>query len=149
MSGIRAFLMRMQEKGWVPLKYLFSSCLAFAIDYVLHLFLDAALPFAFAMEIGGFLAWCISSMTNFFVNRHFVFRSAVPLKIAMPEYYSLAVVVHLIKNYVLLEIMTRGLHIPLRFAKPIGEVVLFAGNYLIQKKFIFKKQKNVDEQEKP
>ncbi len=141
MSRTRTFLSRMREKGWVPLKYLFSSCLAFGIDYVLHLALEAVLPFSFAMEIGGFVAWCVSSLTNFFVNRHFVFRSAAPLKAALPEYYSLALVVHLIKNYVLLEILVRGLHIPLGLAKPMGEVVLFAGNYLIQKRFIFKKQK--------
>ncbi len=141
MSGVRGFLGRMKDKGWVPLKYLFSSCLAFGIDYALHLALEAALPFSFAMEAGGFAAWLVSSLTNFFVNRHFVFRSAAPLKAALPEYYSLALVVHLIKNYVLLEILVRGMQVPLGLAKPIGEVVLFAGNYLIQKKFIFKKQK--------
>ncbi len=139
----------MREKGWVPLKYLFSSCLAFGIDYVLHLFLNGVLPFALAMEVGGFIAWCVSSLTNFFVNRHFVFRSPVPLKTALTEYYSLAIVVHFVKNYVLLEVMTRALAIPLGFAKPVGEVVLFASNYLIQKKFIFKKNNETDKKDKP
>ncbi|MBQ4606707.1 MAG: GtrA family protein [Clostridia bacterium] len=141
MTKLKLFWQRMRDVGWVPLKYLFSSCLAFAIDYVLHLYLDAAIPLAASMEIGAFLAWCVSSITNFFVNRNFVFHSSAPLRVALPEYYSLAVVVHLLKSYVILEILTRALHIPLHFAKPIAEVVLFAGNYLIQKKFIFKKKK--------
>ena len=145
MTKLKAFWNRMRDVGWVPLKYLFSSCLAFAIDYVIHLYLDSVIPLAASMEIGAFLAWCVSSITNFFVNRNFVFHSSAPLKIALPEYYSLAVVVHLLKSYVILEILTRVLHIPLHFAKPIAEVVLFAGNYLIQKKFIFKKKKTAPE----
>ena len=140
MTKLTQILDRMQAAGWVPLKYLFSSCLAFGIDWVLHLYLDSAIPLAASMEIGAFLAWCVSSITNFFVNRNFVFHSTAPLKIALPEYYSLAVVVHLLKSYVILEILTRVLHIPLGFAKPVAEVVLFAGNYLIQKKFIFRKR---------
>ena len=147
MKKLKAFRHRMQEAGWVPLKYLFSSCLAFAIDYGIHLYLDSAIPLAASMEIGAFLAWCISSITNFFVNRNFVFHSSAPLKPALPEYYSLAVVVHLLKSYVILEILTRVLRIPLYFAKPIAEVVLFAGNYLIQKKFIFRKKKETADTE--
>lgn len=140
MKKIIAFWNRMRDAGWVPLKYLFSSCLAFVIDYVIHLYLDSIIPLAASMEISAFLAWCVSSITNFFVNRNFVFHSSAPLKIALPEYYSLAVVVHLLKSYVILEILTRVLQVPLHFSKPIAEVVLFAGNYLIQKKFIFKKK---------
>lgn len=145
MTNWKAFRSRMQNAGWVPLKYLFSSCLAFAIDYVLHLYLDSVIPLAASMEISAFLAWCVSSITNFFVNRNFVFHSSAPLKIALPEYYSLAVVVHLLKSYVILEILTRVLQVPLHFSKPIAEVILFAGNYLIQKKFIFKKKKTEKE----
>ncbi len=140
MNQLKFFLSRMREKGWVPLKYLFSSCTAFVIDYILHLLFDAVIPLSASMEIGAFIAWCCSSITNFFINRNFVFRSSAPLRIALPEYYSLAGIVFLLKSYVILEILTRLLRIPLFIAKPIAEVVLFAGNYFIQKKFIFKKQ---------
>lgn len=145
MTKLRTLWEKMKAAGWVPVKYLFSSCLAFAIDYVLHLYLNSVIPLAASMEIGAFLAWCCSSAINFTVNRSFVFHSSAPLKVALPEYYSLAIVVHLLKSYVILELLTRVLHIPLGIAKPIAEVVLFAGNYIVQKKFIFKrkKEKNV------
>ena len=86
MNKILAFFRQMRDKGYVPLKYLFSSCLAFGIDYILHLFLDHVIPLGAAMEIGAFFAWSVSSLTNFFVNRNFVFHSSAPLKIALPEY---------------------------------------------------------------
>lgn len=141
MTKLRTFCEKMKAAGWAPVKYLFSSCLAFAIDYVLHLYLNSVIPLAASMEIGAFLAWCCSSAVNFTVNRSFVFHSSAPLKVALPEYYSLAIVVHLLKSYVILELLTRVLHIPLGIAKPIAEVILFAGNYIIQKKFIFKRKK--------
>lgn len=122
------------------LKYIFSSCVAFAIDYIILLILDAVLPVA-SMEIGAAVAWVCSSLTNFFINRNFVFRSSTPLKIALPEYYGLATVVFLLKTYVLLELLTRVIGIPLKFAKPVAEVVFFIFNYFIQKKFIFKHKK--------
>lgn len=121
------------------LKYLFSSCVAFAIDYVLLLFLDAVLPVA-SLEIGAVIAWICSSLTNFFMNRNFVFRSSAPLRVAFAEYYGLAAVVFVLKTYVLLELLTKFLHIPLFIAKPVAEVVFFILNYIIQKLFIFKKK---------
>ncbi len=127
----------MKEK----LKYLFSSGIAFAIDYVLLLFFNSLLPVA-SMEIGAFWAWLVSSLTNFFLNRNFVFVSTVPLRKALPEYYGLAGTVFLLKTYVLLELLTRLIGIPLKYAKLIAEVIFFISNYVIQKVFIFsKKQK--------
>ncbi len=122
------------------LKYIFSSCVAFAIDYILLLILNAVIPVA-SLEIGAAIAWVCSSLVNFFINRNFVFKSSSPLKIALPEYYGLATVVFLLKTYVILELLTRFFLIPLSIAKPIAEVVFFIFNYFIQKIFIFKNQK--------
>lgn len=129
----------MKEK----LKYLFSSGAAFVIDYVLLLLFDSILPFpAASMEIGALFAWIVSSLTNFFLNRNFVFASDAPLRIALPEYYGLAGAVFVLKTYVLLELLTRLAGIPLKYAKLIAEVVFFISNYIIQKMFIFGKNKN-------
>ena len=107
----------MKEK----LKYLFSSGAAFVIDYVLLLLFDSILPFpAASMEIGALFAWIVSSLTNFFLNRNFVFASDAPLRIALPEYYGLAGVVFVLKTYVLLELLTRLAGIPLKYAKLIA-----------------------------
>ncbi len=127
----------MKEK----LTYLLSSGIAFVIDYVLLLLLDRLLPIA-SMEIGAFLAWCVSSLTNFFINRNVVFHSEAPLRTALPEYYGLAGVVFLLKTYVILEILTRFCGIPLKYAKLLVEVIFFISNYIIQKTCIFGSHKN-------
>ncbi len=129
------------------LKYVFSSGVAFIIDYVLLLALNKVIPVA-SLEIGAFIAWCVSSFVNFTINRKFVFTSSVSLKTSLIEYYSLAGVVFLIKTYVFIELMTRVLSIPLAIAKPCAEVILFIINYFIQKKLIFGKRNKKSDQTK-
>ncbi|MBE6617349.1 MAG: GtrA family protein [Ruminococcaceae bacterium] len=125
------------------LKYIFSSVVAFAVNYVLILVFTELLmglwP-ALAMEIAAIPAWILASATNFIINRNFVFRSKAKLLVALGEYYGLAGIVFLLKTYVLLELLTRLLHIPLELAVPITEVLFFMANYFIQKKLIFKKK---------
>lgn len=127
----------MKEK----LTYLLSSGIAFVIDYILLLLLDSLLPVA-SMEIGAFFAWCVSSLTNFFINRNIVFRSDAPLRTALPEYYGLAGIVFILKTYVVLEILTRLCGVPLKYAKLLAEVTFFISNYIIQKILIFGSHKN-------
>ncbi|MBE6598785.1 MAG: hypothetical protein E7638_05035 [Ruminococcaceae bacterium] len=128
--------------GSRSLKYLFSSGLAFIIDYVLLVAIARLLAFDGAVElVAAPAAWIVSSLTNFFLNRNFVFRSNTPLLVALPEYYGLAGIVFLLKTYVLLELMVRVIGMPLEIAKLVAEVVFFVSNYFIQKKFIFKKKK--------
>jgi len=128
--------------GSRSLKYLFSSGLAFIIDYVLLVAIARLLAFDGAVElVAAPAAWIVSSLTNFFLNRNFVFRSNTPLLVALPEYYGLAGIVFLLKTYVLLELMVRVIGMPLELAKLVAEVVFFVSNYFIQKKFIFKKKK--------
>ena len=121
-------------------RYGLSSCLAFLIDYVLLLLLNAVIPVA-SMEIAALAAWLVSSLVNFTVNRRWVFHSAAPLPRAMADYFGLAAVVFLLKTYVLMEILTRLAHIPLSLSKPIAEVVFFVLNYLVQKRFIFSRNR--------
>ena len=126
----------MEEK----FKYLLSSGVAFIIDYILLMFLDSVLPAA-SLEIGAFLAWIVSSLTNFFLNRNFVFMSQAPLKKALPEYYGLAGIVFVLKTYVVLEFLIRLIGIPLKYSKLIAEVIFFVSNFIIQKLYIFTKNK--------
>lgn len=121
-------------------KYLLSSGVAFIIDYILLMFLDSVLPAA-SLEIGAFLAWIVSSLTNFFLNRNFVFMSQAPLKKALPEYYGLAGIVFVLKTYVVLEFLIRLIGIPLKYSKLIAEVIFFVSNFIIQKLYIFTKNK--------
>ncbi len=128
-----------------PLKFLFSSSVAFIIDYLLLILLNKQFATLSAvslgsMEISAIIAWCVSSLTNFTLNRYFVFRSNAPLLPSLAEYYGLAGAVFVLKTFVLLELLTRALHIPLWIAKLIAEVVFFISNYFIQKKFIFRRR---------
>lgn len=123
-------------------RYLISSCAAFAADYAILLLLDGVFRGAtvFSMEISAIIAFAISSQINFWINRGWVFKSK---KSPLPElggYYSLALVSFSIKTFVLMELMVRVLHVPLAIARPAAEVALFASNYMIQKAFIFKKK---------
>lgn len=127
----------MREKGFVPLKYLASSVVAFGVNYVLLLVLDKRIPSVGSMELAALIAWIVSSFINFTINRKWVFRANGSYRKAFLEYYSLATVVFCIKTFGFLELLTRVLHLELWFAVPVAEVILFVGNYFIQKKWIF------------
>ncbi|MBE6542222.1 MAG: GtrA family protein [Ruminococcaceae bacterium] len=124
------------------MKYLFSSLVAFLIDYTLLIILNSSLSVVSiaSLEISAVIAWCVSSLTNFFLNRNFVFRSSTPLPKAFAEYYGLAGIVFILKTFVILELLTRVVHINLEIAKLFAEVIFYICNYFIQKKFIFKRK---------
>lgn len=124
-------------------RYFASSCAAFAADYALLLVLDKLLGGAsvFSMEISAIIAFAISSQINFWINRLWVFRSK---KSPLPElggYYSLALVSFSIKTFVLLELFVRVIGLPLAISKPAAEAIMFAVNYFVQKKIIFRVKK--------
>lgn len=137
MDKWKSFLGTMREKGFVPLKYLASSVVAFGVNYVLLLVLDKRIPSVGSMELAALIAWIISSFINFTINRKWVFRANGSYRKAFLEYYSLATVVFCIKTFGFLELLTRVLHLELWFAVPVAEVILFVCNYFIQKKWIF------------
>ncbi len=145
---VRVYWMIFMESR--TLKYIFSSGVAFIIDFIifgilLKLFTALFTMLPFPIEDWSYLpativAWIVSSLTNFFMNRNFVFRSDAPIKKALPEYYGLAVIVFGLKTLIL-TLMIKIIRIPEMIAKPVAEVVFFISNYFIQKKFIFKKKK--------
>ena len=137
------------------LKYFASSVLAFLVNYVLFLLL---LNLVFTGETTLFgegllhtlvtaghrecalvLAWMVSSFTNFTLNRVWVFRSNVGIVKAAAEYYSLAVVSFLVKA-LLFELFVRLLSVPEWIAVPVSEAAMYIINYIVQKKFVFKKK---------
>lgn len=123
-------------------RYLISSCIAFAADYIMLLLLDSVFSGAtvFSMEISAIIAFAVSSQINFWINRKWVFKSD---KSPLPElggYYSLALVSFSMKIFVFMEIMVRLLKFPIAVARPIAEVSMFAVNYLVQKTFIFRRR---------
>lgn len=138
---LKNIISEIREKGLEPFKYLISSGVAFLINWVLFMVLDLLISDRLPWELATIPAWAISSFANFTLNRLWVFHSSVSIWKALAEYYSLAVVVYLIKTFVIMEFCNRVLHIDPSLAMPIAEVVLFVCNYFIQKKWIFKNKK--------
>lgn len=123
------------------LKYLTSSLLAFVVNYVLALLFRSFVfkGFSADMELSATLAWVFSSFLNFNFNRSIVFHMRTGYLKSMAEYYGLAVITMILKNYVFQVFLTRVCHIPFAIAIPVAEIFMYAGNYIVQKKFIFKK----------
>lgn len=124
-------------------RYLISSCTAFAADYLLLLPLNGALEgvMFLSMELSAVISFIVSSQINFWINRRWVFHSEKAVFPELGGYYSLALVSFSIKTFILLELFVRVFHIPLAIARPLAEISLFAFNYTVQKTVIFRKRK--------
>ena len=135
------------------LKFITSSVVAFLIDFLLYLFLtNAVFTKEYLVETPEFfknlltsasvsmvLAWIVSSFVNFLLNRNWAFRSDKRFITAMAEYYSLAIVSMLIKAFVITPLL-KLMHIPNVLTYLIANVAMYVINYVVQKKFIFKKK---------
>ncbi|MGM9636457.1 MAG: GtrA family protein [Eubacteriales bacterium] len=129
-------------------RYVCSSLIAFAINYVAVLVLEKLLKsLTFGLEISMVLSWLLSSHVNFLINRSFVFRSKDRILPAYLKYYTLALPVFVVKNVGFLELLYRLLHLKVSIAYPIAEAMMFVVTYLVQKKLIFRKKKT-ERQEK-
>ena len=127
-------------KNSTGIKYLFSSVVAFLINYAILVTLEFILSpiFTLGAEVAMICAWIASSCVNFLINRYWVFKAHGNIVSEASKYYALAFPVFIIKNFGILEILYRVLSLPMAIAAPIAEAVLFVGNYIIQKKLIFK-----------
>ncbi|MDF2870290.1 MAG: glycosyltransferase family 2 protein [Anaerocolumna sp.] len=119
-------------------KYLTSSLLAGAIDFILlFFFMKLTNNLLFSVVI----ARMISSAINFFCNKKLVFdKSKVSISESLIKYYLLAGFI-LLCNYCLIRLLTYGISLPLTLSKVITEVLLFMLGYKIQKSYIFRKKK--------
>ena len=128
--------------GLQSARYLISSCAAFAVNYAVALVLNRLFEgiTAFSVEIATAISFAISSQVNFWINRRWVFRSEKPPLPELGGYYSLALISFALKTYVFIEIMYRLIKLPLAVAMPVAEVIMFAVNYFVQKKIIFRRK---------
>lgn len=124
-------------------RYFISSGIAFAIDYIILLVLERLFSgLGFAMELSAVIAFAVSSQVNFHINRRWVFHSDKNILTEMGGYYALAAVSFSVKTFVLMEIMTRVLHLGTWLAKPTAEGVMYVVNFFVQKRLIFKRKKS-------
>ena len=123
-------------------KFAASSLLAFVIDYVLVLLFSALTrswgPTA-SLNFSVFAARVMRATVNFTVNRQVVFKGNERLGKALLKYALLAVAV-LALNLLLMHLLTLRLGWPIPLAKIVVEVLLFCMNFVVQGKFVYRKQ---------
>ena len=122
-----------------PAKFMVSSFFAFLLDTII---LMCMLHFGIAKTISIGVAWAVSSLMNFIINRYFVFHSKTKLLPAACKYYLLALVVMGLKNYGLFMLLTDVLFIPELPGKLLAEISFFILNYIVQQKFIFRMKRS-------
>ena len=132
---------------WNLLKFAGSSFVSFLIDYglfnlLLYLLLPL-IPFPFGEGynpmIANVTARLVSGSLNYYLNCRYVFGRKPSWKSA-GEYVLLALLILAINTGVLyLFNLIPGLPVPV--CKLLTEICIFFGNYVVQKKIIFKKKK--------
>ena len=125
-------------------KFAASSLLAFAIDYALALLLKAltaSWPAALSLNFSVIVARLVSATVNFTVNRRVVFNGNESLGKALLKYAALAGVV-LALNLALMHLLTIRLGWPFALSKILVEVLLFCMNFVVQGKFVYRKQRS-------
>ncbi|MCR5826548.1 MAG: bifunctional glycosyltransferase family 2/GtrA family protein [Oscillospiraceae bacterium] len=117
------------------LRFSAASLCGFAIDYVLFCALSGATGLIAASNVAARL---VSAVVNYSLNRRMVFRSDAPMRRSAVQYALLAAVI-LLCNTALLELLSRA-GLALWLAKLFTELTLFSLSYLVQSKWIFRKE---------
>lgn len=129
---------------YVPLlKFSASSMFCALLDFcLLIIFKLLTNSFKYSLEISIFSSRIVSATTNYFLNRHLVFKAPSQQSLVYPlKYFALAAAI-LTCNYSLMKLLTAVCMLNLIPAKIITECVLYSASYLVQKKFIFRSASN-------
>lgn len=123
---------------------IYLPILKFSLSSIICGTLDFIMLFLFKGIFGNLLlsvvaARVISSLCNYFLNRHLVFDANTNRKLTtLIEYYLLAAVI-LGCNYLIISFLNETLGISLIISKLLTEAILFTVSYIVQHKIIFKK----------
>lgn len=135
--------------------YAASSLLAFVIEYIITLWLSSLFLASLSMKnvvansIAMTIAWVISSLVNFVVNRTLVFRSKERVLTSFVKYFALALPVFLIKSFGLVNLLLEFMRLPMWIAFPTAQTAMFVITYIVQKRYIFMKKKESGESDEP
>ena len=127
------------------LKFAGSSFISFLVDYGLFLLFSFLLGLSSIVWmadwgdlVANVLARIISGCVNYYLNCRFVFGRKPTAKTA-GEYALLALLVLAVNSGVLY--LWKLTPLPITLCKLFAEICVFLGNYIVQKKIIFKKNK--------
>lgn len=116
--------------------FLGSSSLAAVIDLAVFTLLHVIYPRYLIVAVVA--ARAVSATVNYFVNRDLVFKARRDAKSAV-KYFALACVM-MILSYLIIRLLT-FLRIPTVPAKIIGDAMLLAFNYQVQRHIVFRNKK--------
>lgn len=120
------------------LKFSVSSFIGFLVDYLFYsLFL--LLTGSKRILLANVLARAISATVNFSMNYKFIFKKEFPLK-SLIKYFSLALFVLICNSFLLYMFAVIGGVNPF-LSKVLVEFILFLGNWVIQRTFVFTAKK--------
>jgi len=126
------------------LKYIISALMSFIIDIGLFTFTSKLLENiinSYAIIMGTIIARVISSFINYLLNKNKVFEQkngGILDKSSLFKYYTL-VVIQMFVSAFSVWIIHEVINIDATIIKVPVDIVIFIVNYVIQKKFIFKK----------
>jgi putative flippase GtrA len=92
-----------------------------------------------SLNFSVIVARLVSATVNFSVNRRMVFKGNESLGKALLKYAALAAVV-LALNLALMHLLTIRMGWPFALSKILVEVLLFCMNFVVQGKFVYRKQ---------
>lgn len=120
---------------YVFLRFNLSSFSSFLLDFGL---------FALLMLVGAsiataqFGARAVSSLFNFLVNRHFVFKSDQGRGVSLLLYYATVVLIAAC-SYGLILLLHQGLGLSVYSAKLVADTALYIASFAIQREFVFRR----------
>ncbi|SDM25433.1 glycosyltransferase [Actinomyces ruminicola] len=117
------------------LGFIGASLSAFVIDWIGVMVLHLLTGNLLASVVGARL---VSGTANFFMNRR-VFRAAPGTVCRTAVRYVALALALLAAGYVLLRVLT-GIGVPLWLAKPLGDGLLYAVSYLVQRRAVFRER---------
>ena len=115
-----------------------ASMCSFCIDYVLF---SGLIILTNNVTISNISARVVSGIANYLMNKKIVFKNSDKIYKTAIQYFLLALTI-LALNTVLLNILVNILGWNAYISKVIVEIALFILSWLVQKKKIFKKNKN-------
>lgn len=115
------------------LKFSASSLIGFAVDYIMFALLSLVTPGIGLANIGARL---VSSVTNYTINRKFVFGSNRRIGTSALQYFALAAVI-LAGNTVVLKTLVETFGINSLLAKVATELMFFIISWTVQRYLIF------------
>jgi putative flippase GtrA len=123
---------------FVLFRFMLASLMTAAVDYLVFLT-------AFGISSNIFLSLCVARAIAIFVNytavKNLVFLSDQQHRVVFPKYVCL-VIVNGVIAYGMIKFLVASLAIPVVAAKMMSELIIYLGNFAIQRDFIFSGRAN-------